>query len=341
MVACAVAGAVCTGVPFLLDHDHPRSVAGSTLTNLGTGLFLAAVLFLLERTFVSSVRTVVTTAATRAANEATADLRRTTEELTTRLDELQDLTRQRVDARAQGQDNVIGRLRDEVSSRRVAEALAVANSLEALSGGTVRVPAGPSASSPRFRFSYGTHLPGSLRPPGTLLEVEFVVERVPEPGGVGKPVIEAGWAFQMTADDLTASMDAELRRRGFAPEADAVQWPVLFERLRYAIEAAVAARRHDEDAWLSAPLIELVDVGWAVTDAGLEVEGHGLVLSSDAFPDRPSPYQPKPDFSPPPPAWADPDVWAVAIRRAYERHPMGPRIPGYAPTWLPALSVNA
>jgi hypothetical protein len=342
--SCTLAGLACTCLPFLLEaRSQWRSVETAILTNLGTALLLGALLFFLERTFVQSVRRVATTAARRAATDATADLRRTTEGLVARVDELQALTRARVESAAREQDEAVARLRESVSFANVTEAFAYTNQLKALSTGTLVVPASADVRGPRLKFMWGIHLPGSHKPPGQRLEIDLVVERNPDPASPGTPIVGREWPATMSPEDVTAEFDKAMRRSGFAPEANALDWGVAFERLGHGLATAIAARRGDRDAWISAPLVEVITEDWAITEAGVEVRGHGRVLASQDFPQREATWRTAPpSFDPPRPEWADATIWEVAVRRACSYHPRGPGLAAsmFGARWLPATGVN-
>lgn len=306
VLLCFVVGLLLTVARFVLeDRWGWTGAAPSTMTNVGTAFLLAAVLFFLERRFVKTVRRAAGQAAGAAVSGVAEELRQTTQDLRTSIDELQAQAAGRAAAAAAAQDEKVARLDDDISFDTLTQALSEAYGMNALAWKSVTVLGGRSLSAPRFAVSWLRYDDDDGFETGDALVFELEVTRNPEPGRPGRPVVRRQWAPGHPAEDFGAGLIQEMQRHGFGPEARTVDLGALMANLRSALADALAARR--DDSWFSGRLMEYADP-WAVTSVGLEHRERGVVLLADEFPstwgslsaDRRN-RPPKPA----PPDWAD------------------------------------
>ena len=302
VLVCFGVGLLLTLAPFVLeDRWGWTGVAPSTMTNLGTAFLLAAVLFFLERKFVTTVRRAAGQAVAGVANE----LRQTTADLRTSIDELQAAAAQRAADAATEQDAAVARLGDDVSFETLTGALSEAYDMRALDGDSVTVLAGASLAAPRFMVSWLRYEDDLGVGTGEALVFRYVPARKPNPGRTGTPVVRRRWMPSTSAADFGAELIREMQKNGFGPEAKQFDYGTLFANLRAALADALAARR--DESWFNGSLIEYANP-WAVTSVGLEHRLHGVVLQADAFPPASGSKAadaPKRTPRPAAPAWAD------------------------------------
>ncbi|MBU2694989.1 hypothetical protein CCO04_07840 [Pimelobacter sp. 30-1] len=121
-------GTAVTLTPFALTwwSDDPaygawQIVLLTTLTNIGTALLLAVVIFVLQRHFTRDVRGTIVEAAKDEVTTQTRGLREETEQLRTRLEDLTRQFGQQIEQRDQEIYDVVTRARDDVTFDTVAE----------------------------------------------------------------------------------------------------------------------------------------------------------------------------------------------------------------------------
>ncbi|MEK8229382.1 hypothetical protein NKG05_30925 [Oerskovia sp. M15] len=212
-----------------------------------------------------------------AATAAAAATEEITAPIVARMTDIEVELKNRRARKIAEQDAALAGLGDGLSFGAVAQAFGVANTLRAIAGYAIVVPAGEVLDGPRLRFSwYGDHYsPDEHHDPIT---VEYVAERNPS-AGIGIPVVAVSWSTDDEPTGVFADLIDNMIATGFGPEAKALEVAAAIGHLTAALSAAVAARRADETSWFtSTPLLELVADGWALTQDGLEVRDHGLVL---------------------------------------------------------------
>ena len=133
-----------------------QGVWPSILTNVGTALLVAAVLFLFERRFTGRVIRANRQAVQEAAAEVEENLQHRTDQLAARIDDLQDQIDERMRARADAQDAVITSL-DIPTYATVTAALTEANRLHAFAGDAANVQTSTDPDGIRFAFQWGIH----------------------------------------------------------------------------------------------------------------------------------------------------------------------------------------
>lgn len=326
-----LAGLLIGFLPFALswwvteDFGAWEVILSTTLTNVGTTLLLAAVLFFVQRSFTATVRTTVSEAATREVAAQTADIRETTSSLQMQISEIAQELERRRKARAQGRDSVTERARSTTSFDAVADLLEAAADLGCLWRGYVVVPAGSDFRSPRVQVFWGEDsgrqfLSGNIfedADPAIVLSYEVPLS---EQRGGSHMVARAAWRPGMSPADALDELITSMQRVGYAGAASDVR-PDLFDQLATALHEAMLARSEPSQAWIRGRLYEWLIDGWAITDEGLENrEGHGL--AKEVFPDpgldalaagRRTPVK---RFEPASPAGVDPDFWELAIERS-------------------------
>lgn len=90
-------------------------------------------------------------------------------------------------------------------------------------------------------------------------------------------------------DDDPLQIFAEIRtmmiRRGEAKRSGPLSPEAFFNNLRTALREAVLSRTANPEGWLTnTPVFEMVADGWMITDGGIEVRGHGIVIRRDQYP---------------------------------------------------------
>ena len=254
--------------------------------NVGTSLLLAAVLIGLERAIVKKVReerqAAVTAAATQAAEIAAENAaQRTAEAIQPRLADLDRRIRDQSSSRIKNATDAAQRVADLGTYDSVHDALAEAAGIDAIAKARtgedswstmaweVIVPAGETIAAPRVRVTYQSG--------PTLTEgIMFSLFEHRETAVVWAPAR----APEAVVDDLYEA----LVRAGLAPIARKMSAEALFQNLSVALRDALLRRRAASDEWDSTePLIEMVSDGVLITDAGIEVRGHGLLVRRTAF----------------------------------------------------------
>ncbi|KQP63516.1 hypothetical protein [Nocardioides sp. Leaf285] len=332
-------GSAVTLAPFALTRwsDDPaygawQIVLLTTLTNVGTALLLAVVIFVLQRHFTQDVRETVVEAAKDEVNTQTRELREETAQLRTRID---DLTRQfghQVEERDQEALDVVTRARDHLAFDTVAELFEVAADMRALWFGSVMIPAGAELEGPRVRIRWADL--SSVWRSGNAFDnyrdtaspaIQIELERPTGTGGSWSPA-EALWLpWEQPADAWSALAEAMVVA-GHGALVRELDPTVAMNHLVDALEAAISGRRHTPHSWMSGALDEWVTDGWAVTEYGLESRDHGSIASR-SFPEhnatalrRMAGGAEEKDFNPERPTGVDADVWRCALAAARSRH---------------------
>lgn len=155
----------------------------------------------------------------------------------------------------------------------------------------------------------------------------------------GRPLIETTWKPGEAAEHVGLRLREKLASAGRWNSQGTLDWPTALKNLKWALNLAIRSRRRDGTGWLDGALIELVVLEWAITDAGVESPGHGVVVLESDFPNM---YAEGLDnvelinnWPPPAPAWVFKDLWEEVLRRAqaYFPRPEGPL--RMSPTWMP------
>ena len=161
LVGVVAIGTAVTLTPFALTWWSDDTAYGAwqivlltTLTNIGTALLLAVVIFVLQRHFTRDVRETIVGAAKDEVDTQTRDLREETAHLRTRLDDLTRQFEEQMEERDQEAQDVVTRARDDVAFDTVAELFEVAADIGALWFGSVMIPGGEDLGAPRVRFRW-------------------------------------------------------------------------------------------------------------------------------------------------------------------------------------------
>ncbi|MEU4360350.1 hypothetical protein [Promicromonospora sp. NPDC023987] len=298
------------------------------LANLGTSVLLAGFLFLLERRFVSETGKVVqeatSAAVANAARDAAAQTQAATASLVERLSELEHQLDVHRSQAAADQDERLS-IGDEVSYEKVFEAITVAEEMGAIIARGVVVPASGSLDGPRLSFSrQRTPVSNDSR---DLIDGQgserYSILLGLETGDVWNSPA-ANWSPEDSPSEAFVRLDKEMIRQGFGPDAKVLEPAVALRNLSYALKSAVAARRSEDGAWLSgASLLEVLADGWALTERGLEVKGHGVVVDHRRWPPATGGFW-NPDGVPPTrPSEFDPATWDVALEHGHSWFPLG------------------
>jgi hypothetical protein len=337
VIAISLVGLAFTGAPFYLarqvstDFGTNDALLSSTLTNIGTTIFLVVVVFFLERGLLQRVSDTAAESTARVVEERTTELANANQALATEIADLRAQFESAAAADTAARTAPLRTAKNEASFDTIAEALEVANGYGALEYGTVTVPLTTSTDHPELvTFDWRLHpvrLPDGRRRDDYFspqLVVTYKASRNPD-RGPGLPIVDVVWQPNQGPTDLLMALRTEMVRRNFGQEAKLVS-PDLFEHLAIALEDAVAGRMAAEGAWIVGALDEWLADGWAITDAGLVSRDHGMI-NQEEFP-KPEPSsgpgwnvfnQSLPPFDPPAPDGISEPFWKFAVGRAADK----------------------
>jgi hypothetical protein len=337
VIGSFIAGVALIAAAFVTEYLFAwNGAAIETLVGVGTSLLLAAVLFFLQRRFVSVVEEVAIRAAETAAD---ARVEQRVRQVDARIDELRDRINAELTARNLRQDSAVQAL-DVPTYMNVATALAEANRLGAIADGTIRVQGSRERGELALDFSWTRQMADGRfsLPDRTELMVKAYIY-ADERARSGRPVIQKDWGPGDSAKDVGLELREQLERRGRWHGEGTLDWPMALKNLQASLDLAIRSRRRDGSGpSLQGALIERVGDEWAVTDAGLECPSRGYLLMQSEFPNLIYPrsqQDPPPPFKPVRPEWADPSLWQELLaegRRFFPRRE-GPFL--HAPTWMP------
>lgn len=257
------------------------------LVNIGTSLLLAAVLVWFERAIVRKVQEqtrstaqrveqAFTTAATTAATDAAE---KTAAALQPQLADLDKRLRARSDSQASQRTATAAKVSEVPSFEALRDALRVASDINALGeptffvtaddGGEVIVPAGEALDSPLVVVTYLTEFQDRI----TLAHLVDRTQRS-----------SVTWQEGQTPEDVFAALKDEMVKDGHGAAARKMSVERLFGNLGSLLTDATSARQADDGAWLSGARVrEMVADGYVITDAGIEVRGHGIAAEPSEF----------------------------------------------------------
>jgi hypothetical protein len=298
LTALVGGGVIVWGAVFVGRADAQDYWAG-VAANAGTSVVLAGFLFWLERRFAGSARQAVTEAAQVAASGATAAFQQEAAELRASvreaLDDLEGELQARRSAEEEESRTLFTGLREEVSFERLAEAFRLADEAKVLSGWQLVVPAGDQ-DAPRISVAWMTD---------PVERIGFFYE-----DGSSLAVPTAIWGPEERLADAFDRFRGEMVAHGYGPAFNQMTPSDVLRHVVRALDEGLSGRRGDEGAWRSAsPLREVVTDGWVLTDAGLEVRRHGVVLEASSAP------SPLVEWRPDPPEGLDPELWKAAVLR--------------------------
>jgi hypothetical protein len=325
----AIAGGVFSAAPFVLtrwaspDYGKWEVIAATTLTNIGTTLFLAAALFLLEPRFTKSVTSAVTETAKREVAAQTEDIRQTTQALQQQVGDITKELAQRRQERADERTAAVEDVREGVSFDSVAALLERANSMRALRYGSVVLPTGADFDSPRVQVYWGERTGGRFGVGNIFADAEqgialsYEVPFAEQDGGYS-PALSVWLPSQRPAEALDNLVTA-MQTAGYVVASEGIS-AQLFDHLANALEQAMAARADPARTWLRGRLDEWIADGWAITDRGLESRD-GIRIDAADFPDArfaaaPGGRKLPAKFEPEAPDDVDPELWKLAVERS-------------------------
>jgi hypothetical protein len=243
------------GIAFVVLARGRGSYWSSVWINIGTTLFLAIPLVLLERLLETRIREL-----RRFAEESIEDVRSDVEGVRQEVNEArmqiaglgQATARRIADARA-ADAGLVQALREDVSQRNTWHALRRADELEALDVRGVRVRLPKANLRVRFKAvaDTGAVLLGIESPEGDqLVETEY-------------------WAADELAEQVVARLAEALQRAGSYPGDESFDAAAIFERLAETLETVLSLRSGGQQAARLGPVVELAN-RWAITSDGLE-----------------------------------------------------------------------
>jgi hypothetical protein len=327
-----------TLTPFALTwwSDDPaygawQIVLLTTLTNIGTALLLAVVIFVLQRHFTRDVRGTIVEAAKDEVSTQTRGLREETAQLRTRLDDLTRQFGQQMEQRDQEAHDVVTRARDDVTFETVADLFEVAADVNALWFGSVMIPGGTDLDGPRVRIRWADL--SNVWRGGNVFDnyddmispaIQIELERPDGVRGPWSPAETLWFPWQRPAETWSAFAEAMVTA-GHGPLVRQLDPTVAMNHLIDALEAAINGRRHTPGSWMRGALEEWVASGWAVSEYGLESRDHGSIASR-SFPEhnaaalRRATGGEKVEFDPGCPAGVDARLWRRALDASRRRH---------------------
>lgn len=317
IIIVALIGIACLIAPFLYDpFGSWQVITSSTLTNIGTTVTFAAVLFLLERAFVRRVAVQARREAQEVVNAATTELRAENRDLAAKLSDLNDLLERSDVRRERTREQAVEAFEGDVSFETVTRLMETANDLNALLNGRVVVPASPDLDGPRITFFWGTSPSASTN----IFEDPALELLLRNSGG---RIVRLQWTQGMDIGSAARELDRLARTAGFIAEADAINFQVLLTNLRNAVDTAIAGRS-SSTSWPSGRVSEWIADGWAVTDEGVEVLGKGIAIPIASFPDHDYMGTRRiPEVGYEQPDWADPALWTLAVDLVKQHHSRG------------------
>jgi len=321
------------------EHIYDWSgVSEETFVAIGSAFFLAGVLFFLERRFLRDVGEVARTAAAQEVAEQTSGLRVGLDQLRARMDD--DLRRRDV-----SHDEAVEAMAVP-SYQTVANVLAAANRLGAISHGDVTVQASTDPDELGFTFSWrfdrgdGRH---GFEPHRALVLAPRVYADIGshEP----TPYLDTEWHPDETAAEVGTRLIEMLQHRGRWRSAGTLDWAQTLQNLQRALDWAIRSRRRDEgaDDLLDGALIELVNDEWAITESGVESPTRRFLLRGDAFPEKRRSsgrirHQEDEGWQAPAcPEGVDAVTWDRVIKRAKRAFPMYRGLATAVPPWSPLM----
>lgn len=247
----------------------------SVAVNIGTALVLAAFLFFAERWFVKWTSGVAKETATQVATEV---VQAEVSELTERFENLNELVSGIRAANAQARNQTIDRLGNDITRATFVDAMHSAQEIGAI-GGDVWVPGTEPVDDLAVQVQFHRALPANAAPwRASVIDAETqYIDHVSFKLGSMSGTLE--WKEAETFSDFITRLLEELQRQALGAEAKRLDFATVVQNLHSLLHDAVSARRHDGGAWLSgASVRELLADGWVHTDAGIEVQGHGLAI---------------------------------------------------------------
>lgn len=341
VIASGGVGAFLVGSAFAMEDFHKwQGVSIETMVNLGSAFLLAAVLFFLQRRFVTQVSVAVGRAATTAVNSRIDERDR---EVEARLDQLDQRMVEVLAERSLRQDAAMQAL-DFPSYETVAEALAEANRLGALANGRVTVQASVTLDELGLEFSWGQNTGDGrfgFRGEPALTVHGHVYGDAHAAGG--RPVIETQWRPAETADVVGLRIREQLENRGRWQGVGTLDWQMALRNLQRSLDIAIRSRRRDtSEGLLQGALFELVGEDWAITDSGIECPERAFLLPETSFPERPGcgrrSGNEEDDYKswiPEQPVWVESELWELLVRRSKPRFPIRRGPMRTQPQWMP------
>lgn len=322
VIICFLIGVALTAAPFWLeDRWQWTGVTPSTLTNVGTSFLLASVLFFAERNFVERVQQGTRKVAAESAVAATADLRQDQASLRMTLDDLQRRVSESTARAGAARRDVIADLSEDVTFDAMTRAFEQVHAVNGFWHGGVVVAADGTPDGLRVTVAWTEHSLDAWRYAGEKA-LTFDVETPSQSGGSPR---RCGfrWQPEVDAETFGRGLIEAMISAGMGGEATALDIGELIGQVQLALDLAVASQQHSEGGWLHGPLAILLGP-WAVTQAGLEHREEGLVLASNAFPERGFNVFSGEAEPLPRPRWCEQGEWDVVYAAARTLHPPGP-----------------
>lgn len=329
-------GIALTGLPFVLsavDHDKfgdRHALTSSTLTNIGTTLLLAALLFGLERTFLKRVTKATAASVEAAVDERTRHFEEESQRLASKLEDLTAQVQERIAAEAAQRGASIAKIAADVTFDTVAEAMEQANDLSALWHGVITVPGNGTPTAPKVMFDWRPQeLEDEKGQRRIYSPLRLIVEVYDQRSNRHVHAAEVLWWRGEAVTEAMSSIRKELMKAGRGADGRAIDDTYLFTMFQRAIDLAIEERQGYEDFWVHGPIDELITEDLAVTSQGLSIRGHALLASTD-FPApqsfggikiRKELSVERPPFPPPAPEGISEEQWTAALKQAQRSHP--------------------
>lgn len=301
--------------------------------NVGTTVLLATALVWFERTIVRRVKRQTAITVAGAVNQAATDAAtRATAAVSTRLDDLEKSFQERAGSGATSRLATAELVSEVPTFEAIYDALSTARRIQAIgqprferprpSGGEVVVPAGDTLDAPSIAFSV---LDGH-----ELIFIGHVV-------GLAR-TSEMIWDEHDDPLDVLTGLTEKMLAEGHGAALKHFSVEKLFSNLSRVLRDATIAREHRDERWLSGDSVrEMITNDCFLSDAGVEVRGHGVVSQRTEF-GRIRDNRTLEDFSvrTEPPAGTPSDVWERAVQRGKDQftsRSRGVPLPPYSSYW--------
>ncbi|MDQ4504440.1 hypothetical protein [Sinomonas sp. ASV322] len=291
----------------------------SFLINVGSAVALASLLGFVE----PRLRKNYIEATTRKIEAATERVEARVEARVEELEERVESARTLFENYLAAEDNAVAAAADRPDFYTIADALVAANNAHAIDQFRgVAVPASEGIPAVVIGFHYATPVHNGRR--DVLLVSPSILED-PPPNGFWAPM-QYSWQPGAPSEEFGAFIMTELRNSRLKDVAAKVHWAETIDRLVEAL--ALALESSTSDGKLTGWLIEKGPGGWALTNAGIEYVGRGVIAPAGSFPgpiisalgaaarQRRGEEVREPWMDLERPEWAEPDEWEYMVSRA-------------------------
>jgi hypothetical protein len=284
IIVLLVTGSVVVGWGSSLESPYAQGLA----LNVGTGIVLFALLYLVQQSVLDQVKEVEkrTKSSVETLTDVVEEVRQDVEETKARLGDLGVQTREVLEDQVAETSRLFEEFRQDVSRDTTLNILTAASALGGVSADGVRVQMPATDVWVRFRWIRGAYLesgsswPGDQHPQMDAVDLIWLLLEDID----GTVLDTVTWQQQVAATELMVSVASALQRSGRYPGGASFDPDTLFKGLMHLLDVAVQARTrtgpypHDLGA-----IVELPNDEWAITDYGLESLTRRYVIDRSRF----------------------------------------------------------